>query len=113
MEGSSLEHKKDNAWLGAAIAVQNNGDRMVVSELSAGLACTEITVIIAGFKLKAVHAERRVRKRERYFRGYKISIRLSGFDQMIACWFSTACRVVSFFPEISEDAFIFMLSDFG
>jgi hypothetical protein len=48
VEGSKLEHKKDDAWLGGAIAVQNNGDRMVVSELSTWLAFTEITVIIVG-----------------------------------------------------------------
>ncbi|GFG35325.1 hypothetical protein Cfor_01366, partial [Coptotermes formosanus] len=30
VEGSSLQHKKDNAWLGGAIAVQNSGDRMVI-----------------------------------------------------------------------------------
>jgi len=72
-----LEHKKDNAWLGGAIAVQNSGDRMVVSELSTLLARTEITLIIVGFKLKAVRAERCVIYI--YVPGYKISGLLSGF----------------------------------
>jgi hypothetical protein len=31
VEGSSLLHNKNNAWLGGAIAVQNTGERMVVS----------------------------------------------------------------------------------
>lgn len=75
MEGSNLQHNKDNAWLGGAIAVQNSGDRMVVSELSTWLACT---VIIVGFKLKAVRDERQ-REGERDFWGYKISGLLSGF----------------------------------
>lgn len=78
MEGSSLQHNKDNAWLGGAIAVQNSGDRMVVSELSTCLACTEITVIIVGFKLKAVRAERQS-EGEKDFWGCNISDLLRGF----------------------------------
>ncbi|PNF29696.1 hypothetical protein B7P43_G13069, partial [Cryptotermes secundus] len=30
VEGSNLQHNKNNAWLGGAIAVQNSGDRMVI-----------------------------------------------------------------------------------
>jgi hypothetical protein len=71
VEGSSLQHMKDNAWLGGAIAVQNRGDRMVVSESSTWLACTDLTVIVVGFKLKAVRAERQSER--------EISGLLSGF----------------------------------
>jgi len=78
VEGSSLQHNKDNAWLGGAIAVQTSGDRMVVSELSTWLACTEITAIIVGFKLKTVRDESQI-EGERDFWGYKISGLLSGF----------------------------------
>jgi hypothetical protein len=85
---------KDNAWLGGAIAVQNSGDRMVVSGLSTWSGYTETNVIIVGFKLKAVRAER---EREREIsEDTRFPAFSKGDDQMIACWVITTCRVKFF-----------------
>jgi hypothetical protein len=61
-DGSPVQHKTDDSWLGGAIAVQDNGERLLVrykllsdyQSLSSLTFLTE-TVRLFRFKLIAVH----------------------------------------------------------